>query len=133
MILSCITCLVVFNIYFYSMITIKNIKENETVIFAESFEHEAFEQVKKMINFEAYLDAKIRIMPDAHAGIGCTVGTTMTITDKITPNLVGVDIGCGMLTVKLKNNKINFSKLDEVISAKVPSGFNVHGKSKKDV
>jgi tRNA-splicing ligase RtcB (3'-phosphate/5'-hydroxy nucleic acid ligase) len=114
------------------MITIKNCRGIESLIFAETFEHEAFEQIKKLVNFEAYQDAKIRIMPDAHAGIGCTVGTTMTITDKITPNLVGVDIGCGMLTVKLKNDEINFSKLDEVINTKVPSGFNVHGKSKKD-
>jgi tRNA-splicing ligase RtcB (3'-phosphate/5'-hydroxy nucleic acid ligase) len=111
---------------------IKNIKGTETLIFAETFEHEAFEQVKKLVNFEAYQDAKIRIMPDAHAGIGCTVGTTMTITDKITPNLVGVDIGCGMLTVNLKNHEIDFAKLDEVIKTKIPGGFNVHEKSKKD-
>jgi tRNA-splicing ligase RtcB (3'-phosphate/5'-hydroxy nucleic acid ligase) len=90
------------------MKTIKNIKGNETLIFAETFEYEAFDQVKKLCNFEAYQDEKIRIMPDAHAGKGCTVGTTMTITDKITPNLVGVDIGCGMLTIKLKDDFIDF-------------------------
>lgn len=113
------------------MKTIKNNKGNETLIFAETFEYEAFEQVKKMCNFEAYQDAKIRIMPDAHAGKGCTVGTTMTITDKITPNLVGVDIGCGMLTIKLKDRDVNFSKLDKVVKTKVPNGFDVHEKSKK--
>jgi RNA-splicing ligase RtcB len=73
---------------------IKNNKGIETIIFAETFEYEAYDQIKKLVNFEAYENAKVRIMPDAHAGKGCTVGTTMVITDKITPNLVGVDIGC---------------------------------------
>lgn len=110
---------------------IKNIKGIETFIFADTFEYEAYNQIKKLINFEAYQNEKVRIMPDAHAGKGCTVGTTITITDKITPNLVGVDIGCGMLTVKLKNKDIDFEKLDEIIKDKVPCGFNVHEKSKK--
>ena len=76
------------------MKTIKNNKGIETLIFAETFEFEAYDQIKKLVNFEAYENAKVRIMPDAHAGKGCTVGTTITITDKVTPNLVGVDIGC---------------------------------------
>lgn len=114
------------------MKTIKNNKGIETLIFAETFEFEAYDQIKKLVNFEAYENAKVRIMPDAHAGKGCTVGTTITITDKVTPNLVGVDIGCGMLTVKLKNREIDFVKLDEVIKTKVPCGFSVHEKSKKD-
>ena len=63
-------------------------------VFAKTFENEAFAQIKKLANYEPYREAKIRIMPDAHAGKGCTVGTTMTIGDAITPNLVGVDIGC---------------------------------------
>jgi len=114
------------------MKTIKNNKGNETLIFAETFEPEAFEQVKMLCNFEAYQEAKIRIMPDAHLGKGCTVGTTMTISDKITPNLVGVDIGCGMLSVKLNVHDINFEKLDNVINSKVPSGFKVNEKPKKE-
>ena len=114
------------------MKTIKNKIGNETLIFAETFESEAFEQVKTLCHFEAYQDQKIRIMPDAHLGKGCTIGTTMTISDKITPNLVGVDIGCGMLSVKLNTQAVDFHKLDEVINAKVPSGFNVHEKSKSD-
>lgn len=114
------------------MKTIKNNKGIETLIFAETFEFEAYDQIKKLVNFEAYENAKVRIMPDAHAGKGCTVGTTITITDKVTPNLVGVDIGCGMLTIKLKNKEIDFEKLDEVIKSKVPCGFSVHEKSKKD-
>lgn len=113
------------------MKTIKNIIGNEVLIFAETFEYEALEQVKKMSNFEPYRNSKIRIMPDAHAGKGCTVGTTIGIKDAITPNLVGVDIGCGMLTIKLKNKDVDLEKLDNVIITKVPSGFNVHSKSNK--
>lgn len=98
-------------------------------IFAKTIENEAFQQIKKMANFEAYVGSKIRIMPDCHAGVGCTVGTTMTISDKITPGMVGVDIGCGMLTIKLKQNIIShkdLEKLDEVINNNIPSGFNVN-------
>lgn len=117
------------------MKTITNIKGNEVKIFAKTFEYEAYHQIKKLANFEPYQNSKIIVMPDAHAGKGCTVGTTMTITDKVTPNLVGVDIGCGMLTVKLKEKWINLSQLDMVINEKVPSGFNTHkeGKVKFDL
>lgn len=113
------------------MKTIKNIKGVETLVFAETFEFEAYEQIKKLANFEAYQDSKIRIMPDAHAGKGCTVGTTMTITDKVTPSLVGVDIGCGMLTIKLLDKEIDFKKLDRIIKTKIPTGFDVHKKAMK--
>lgn len=109
---------------------IKNSIDNKTIIYAETFEYEAYDQLKELCNFEAYLDSKIRIMPDAHAGKGCVVGTTMTISNKVTPNLVGVDIGCGMLTVELKDSIIDFSKLDKVISNKIPSGFSVHDRAK---
>ena len=109
---------------------IKNSIDNKTIIYAETFEYEAYDQLKELCNFEAYLDSKIRIMPDAHAGKGCVVGTTMTISTKVTPNLVGVDIGCGMLTVELKDSTIDFSKLDKVISNKIPSGFSVHDRAK---
>lgn len=102
----------------------------EVKIFAETFEYEAYEQVKKLANYDAYHDSIIRIMPDAHAGKGCTVGTTMTITDKVTPNLVGVDIGCGMLTIELKDSQIDFERLDDVIRTYIPNGFNVHQKQK---
>lgn len=104
----------------------------ETKVFAETFEYEAYDQIKKLCNFDAYVNSKIRVMPDAHAGKGCVVGTTMTITDKVTPNLVGVDIGCGMHTTKLKTKEIDFQKLDDIIKNKIPSGFNVHEKCKKD-
>jgi len=72
-------------------------------------------------------------MPDAHAGAGCTIGTTMTISDKIVPNLVGVDIGCGMETIKLKQKDIDFEKLDKVIYDHIPSGFDIRKKQHKYV
>ncbi|MGI6757499.1 MAG: RtcB family protein [Bacteroidaceae bacterium] len=98
----------------------------KTYIFAKTIESEAYDQIVKLINSEAYQNEKIRIMPDVHAGKGCTIGTTMTITDKVSPNLVGVDIGCGMLTIKLNNKKIDFEKIDETIKNKIPFGFNIH-------
>jgi RNA-splicing ligase RtcB len=108
---------------------IKNSIGNEVKIYAETFEYEAYDQIKSLANFEPYLNSKIRIMPDAHAGKGCTVGTTMTITDKVTPNLVGVDIGCGMLTTKLKEKDIDLHKLDQIIRGHVPSGFSIRDRS----
>ncbi len=73
--------------------------------------------------------ASIRIMPDVHAGAGCTIGTTMTITDKVVPNLVGVDIGCGMAVAVLKESHIEPQRLDKVIREKVPSGFGIRDKA----
>ena len=69
---------------------------------------------------------KLRIMPDCHAGAGCTIGTTMTITNKITPNLVGVDIGCGMDTSQLGPDEIDLVELDKIINECIPHGFNTH-------
>lgn len=91
-------------------------------IFAETLEPAALAQIESL-NYE---NSKIRIMPDAHAGSGCTIGTTMTVTGSINPNLVGVDIGCGMLTIKLCPGEIDFNELDSTIREKVPFGFNVH-------
>ena len=108
---------------------IKNKIGVDTIIYAETFEYEVYDQIKSLANYEPYLNEKIRVMPDAHAGKGCTVGTTMTITDKITPNLVGVDIGCGMLVSKLQDKEINLNKLDKVIKYHIPSGFSIRNKS----
>lgn len=113
----------------------KIIKTNtgrEIKIFAETFEQEAYAQIEKLANYPAYENSTIRIMPDSHAGKGCTVGTTMTITDKVTPNLVGVDIGCGMLTVQLEDKNIPCEKLDSVIKKLIPSGFNIHKDAKAE-
>lgn len=113
-------------------IEIKRKNGGDTVkVFAKTFENEAFAQIKKLANYEPYREAKIRIMPDAHAGKGCTVGTTMTIGDAITPNLVGVDIGCGMLCCELNITKDALTegllgKIDDVIRQHVPYGFNIH-------
>lgn len=107
----------------------KNSIGNEVKIFAKTFEYEAYDQIKALANYEPYLNEKIRIMPDAHAGKGCTVGTTMTITDKITPNLVGVDIGCGMLVTQLWDKDIDLNKLDKAIREHIPSGFSIRDKS----
>lgn len=111
------------------METIKTHNGNIVKIFAKTIEFQAYEQIKHIANFEAYENSKIRIMPDCHAGSGCVIGTTMIIKDKITPNLVGVDIGCGMLTIKLKNTNIDLVELDNVINSKIPNGVNVHTKT----
>ena len=96
-------------------------------IFAETLEYEAYDQIKKLANYYAYDDSQIRVMPDCHAGKGCTVGTTMTLHGKVTPNLVGVDIGCSVLGVKIKNwRDIDLKKFDDTIRKFVPSGFDIH-------
>ena len=114
------------------MKTIKRNNGNDIKIYATTLEDVAFEQIKELGEFEPYQDSKIRIMPDCHAGEGCTIGTTMEIKDKITPNLVGVDIGCGMLTLKLKESEIDLQKLDAVINEFVLNGFNIHSEPKAD-
>lgn len=97
---------------------------NTAKIFTENVEEGAIKQIKALCDMEAYKDSQIRIMPDVHAGIGATIGTTMTLHGKVTPNLVGVDIGCGM-TVASFPNDIDFEKLDAVIHSRIPSGMSV--------
>ena len=79
-------------------------KVNTAICYAKVVEDEAIEQIRRMCDFPMTEGSKIRIMPDVHAGAGCTIGTTMTITDKICPNLVGVDIGCGVEDSKFNYN-----------------------------
>lgn len=110
------------------MIDFKNRIGNVTKVYAKTFEDEAYRQVEKLCNYEPYLNSKIRIMPDAHAGKGCVIGTTMTLNHAITPNLVGVDINCGMLAAYITANDIDLKKLDGAIRENVPSGFSVHEK-----
>ena len=93
-------------------------------VFTDSMEDSAREQIQAVCDMEAFASSKIRIMPDVHAGMGCTIGTTMTITDKIVPAMVGVDIGCGMYTVYLGKIDIDFVRLDEVAHF-IPSGRDV--------
>lgn len=99
-------------------------KFNTAISYAKVMEETAREQIQRMCDYEFTSGSKIRIMPDVHAGAGCTVGTTMTVIDKAVPNIVGVDIGCGMYTVKLDADEIDFEKFDEAAHF-VPSGKNV--------
>lgn len=105
------------------MIEIKG-KYNTAICYASIIEDEAIEQIRRMCNHEFTAGSQIRIMPDVHAGKGCTIGTTMTITDKAVPNIVGVDIGCGMYTVALDQVEPDMEKLDEAAHF-VPSGMSV--------
>ncbi len=109
------------------MIEIKG-KYNTAKVFTDNVEDVAVAQILELCNQEFVKDSVIRIMPDTHAGAGCTIGTTMTVSDKIVPNLVGVDIGCGMETIKLANKDIDLRKLDEVIHEYIPSGFDTRKK-----
>ena len=95
-------------------------------IFAKTCEEQARKQIDRMANCEAYKNRMIRIMPDVHAGKGCTIGTCISIHDKVVPNTVGVDIGCGMLVVYLGRIDIDLNKLDRIINEKIPCGFNVN-------
>jgi tRNA-splicing ligase RtcB (3'-phosphate/5'-hydroxy nucleic acid ligase) len=109
------------------MIEIKG-KCNTAKVFTDALEDKAAGQILELCNQEFVKDSQIRIMPDTHAGAGCTIGTTMSIKDKIVPNLVGVDIGCGMFVSVLEKTKLDFKKLDKTIRDYVPSGFNVREK-----
>ena len=95
-------------------------------IFTSNIEESAKEQIDKILSIESFKENKIRIMPDVHAGTGCVVGFTAKLQDKIIPNIIGVDIGCGMKLVELGDIDIDFQKLDKVIQDNIPSGFNTH-------
>lgn len=105
-------------------------KHNTAKVFTDNVDELTISQVIGMLNEPFTKGSKIRIMPDTHAGKGSVIGTTMTITDKVVPNLVGVDIGCGMLCTELnvKKEDIDFIKLDKVIHKSVPSGMNIRQK-----
>lgn len=110
------------------MIELKG-KYNEAKIFTDVVDEASISQVLLLLNQEFVSESRIRLMPDIHAGSGCTIGTTMTITDKIVPNLVGVDIGCGMEVIRVKEKHIELQKLDKLIYEKIPSGFNIREKA----
>lgn len=95
-------------------------------IFTNNIEPEAVNQVYNLVKQPAFKDCKVRIMPDVHAGKGCVIGFTADLGDKVIPNIVGVDIGCGMLTIKLDIIDIDLEALDKAIRKRVPSGRNVH-------
>ncbi|MBQ5560396.1 MAG: RtcB family protein [Lachnospiraceae bacterium] len=105
------------------MLEIKG-KVNTAVCYAKIIDDGAVEQIRRMCDYELTEGSKIRIMPDVHAGKGCTIGTTMTVSDKACPNIVGVDIGCGMYTVKLNDETLDFERIDDACHY-IPSGMNV--------
>lgn len=106
------------------MIEVKGL-HNTAFCYTDNLEEESKKQIENFCNREEFKDCRIRIMPDVHAGKGCTIGTTMTLVDKVVPNMVGVDIGCGMETIKIAEKEIDFEKLDKIIWKNIPSGFNV--------
>lgn len=105
------------------MLEIKGNK-NTAICYAKVIEDGAVQQIRRMCDYELAEGSRIRIMPDVHAGKGCTIGTTMTVTDKVCPNIVGVDIGCGMYTVQLSDTNLDFERMDEACHY-IPSGMNV--------
>jgi RNA-splicing ligase RtcB len=105
-------------------------KFNSAKVFTDAVDEKSLQQIQTLCNQEFTSGTKIRLMPDVHAGAGCTIGTTMTIKDKIVPNLVGVDIGCGMETLCIKadsevSKNFNGAELDKIIRKNIPSGFNI--------
>ena len=104
----------------------KNLK-----IFTDNIEEQAVKDIDTFMSLPAFADSKVRIMPDVHAGKGCVIGFTATIKDKIIPNVVGVDIGCGMYCVPLGKIELDLEKIDKVIREKVPHGQSAHNSSAK--
>jgi len=106
-------------------------KYAEAVIYADGLEESADGQIRKLCDQPYTEGSSIRIMPDVHAGAGCAIGTTMTIKDKVVPNLVGVDIGCGMETVKLEQSRVELPKLDSLIRERIPAGMEIRSEPHK--
>ncbi|MBR5264114.1 MAG: RtcB family protein [Clostridia bacterium] len=106
------------------MITVSG-SYNTAKCYCKSLQEDAELQILALCEEEAFRESVIRIMPDVHAGKGCTIGTSMTLTDKVVPAMVGVDIGCGMYTVKLPGRALNFKRLDQVIRERIPAGTRI--------
>lgn len=101
-------------------------KYSTAKVFTDVVDNESISQVINLLNQPYVEGSRVRMMPDIHAGAGCTIGTTMTIKDKICPNLVGVDIGCGMEAIRIKESHLEPQKLDKTIRFGIPSGFEIH-------
>lgn len=99
---------------------------NDLKIYSDTIEDIAKKQIELLMKQDVFNNCKIRIMPDVHAGKGCVIGFTGNLGDKVIPNIVGVDIGCGMLCVELGDIDLDLAKLDDIIRQYIPSGFNVH-------
>lgn len=102
-----------------------NGKYSSAKVFTDVIDSASVSQIIELCSQEFTVGQRIRMMPDVHAGAGCVIGTTMTVTDKIVPNLVGYDIGCGMETVRIKERSIELMQLDKLIRNKIPSGFSI--------
>lgn len=107
-------------------------EEKDLKIFTNNIEQSAKEQIDLLLEQEAFKDCKVRIMPDVHAGAGCVIGFTGDLGNKVIPNIVGVDIGCGMLCANLGNIDIDLQQLDKIIRENIPSGMNVHNEKVGD-
>lgn len=103
-------------------------KYAQAKVFTDVVDQESISQVISLLNQPYAEGSRIRMMPDIHAGAGCTIGTTMTVRNQICPNLVGVDIGCGMETIRVKENRMEMQKLDKLIRQEIPSGFAIRQK-----
>lgn len=101
-------------------------------IFTKNIEQEAIKQIDLLIQQEPFKDSKIRIMPDVHAGKGCVIGFTADLGNKVIPNIVGVDIGCGMLCVELGNIELDLERLDQIINEHIPAGRNIRERKLMD-
>lgn len=99
--------------------------DKDLKIFTNNIEPQAIEQIDLLLEQEAFKDCKVRIMPDVHSGKGCVIGFTADLGDKVIPNIVGVDIGCGMLCVELGNIELDLERLDNIINEYVPAGRNI--------
>lgn len=107
-------------------------KYNRAKIFTNYVDNGVIAQVVELLNQDFTKEAKIRIMPDTHQGVGCVIGFTADLGEKVVPNLVGVDIGCGMLTIELGNTHLDLKRLDEIINKFVPAGFSSHSEKVVD-
>lgn len=94
-------------------------------IFTTNIEQEAVNQINELLKQEPFKNCKVRVMPDVHAGKGCVIGFTADLEEKVIPNIVGVDIGCGMLCVELGNVELDFKDLDRVVNEYIPAGRNI--------
>ena len=101
-------------------------KFNSAKVFTDNLESKCEEQIQDLLDQPAFSDAKVRIMPDCHAGASCVIGFTANLGDKVIPNIVGVDIGCGMLTVELGPVDIDLPRFDAVVREKIPHGRYIH-------
>jgi RNA-splicing ligase RtcB len=110
------------------MIELKG-KYADAKVFTDVVDNDSISQVISLLNQPYMAGSRVRMMPDIHAGMGCTIGTTLTIGDKICPNLVGVDIGCGMETIRIKEKRIELQSLDKLIRREIPSGFAIRSKA----